>query len=364
VSRFDGRGAPPAATERRGAPAIAPHHVFWTAPHPIGFNAAPPRPTTAGPPGLPPFDENAPNPVVIAVLDNGVDRSLPWFGSPAAVQLLDAQLDAAEPGPSPGSTLDAFACHGTFVAGVALAEAYRDAGEEGPARPIKIVSIRVTDAAGYLSDEAAADGLYRLGKAVASGAMPRPEVVVMAFGGFAHDGLTYPVPLVQDAVRSLVSDETLAGTVFAASAGNEGMSRQVYPAALDDPRVIGIGATVGSDPLARADFSNLGTWVHACASGCNILGPFTPAENVFMPEILDGPTFGPMTFGDTAVWSGTSMSAALAAGRLAGEVAAGRAPTARDAWAALATSGTPTVDGVGYSLVVLPEETADLLRVS
>jgi hypothetical protein len=71
-----------------------------------------------------------------------------------------------------------------------------------------------------------------------------------------------------------------------------------------------------------------------------------------------------MTFGDTAVWSGTSMSAALAAGRLAGEVAAGRAPTARDAWAALATSGTPTVDGVGYSLVVLPEETADLLRVS
>jgi hypothetical protein len=364
VSRFTGQEVRSTLAAQRGAPAITPHHVFWTAPHPIGFGAAPPRPSTAEPPGLPPFDENAPDPVVIAVLDNGVDRSVPWFGSPAAVQLLDPQLDAADPPPREGSTLDAFACHGTFVAGVALAQAYRDAGEGEGRRPIKIVSIRVTDATGYITDEAAADGLYRLGKAVAAGAMRRPEVVVMAFGGFAHDGLTTPVPLVQDAVRSLVDDETLAGTVFAASAGNDGVSRLVYPAALDDPRVIGVGATMGSDPLARADFSNLGPWVHACASGCNILGPFTPATGVFLPEIFAGPTFGPLTFGGTAVWSGTSMSAALAAGRLAGEVAAGRATTGQDAWTRLATSGTPTVEGIGHSLVVLPEELSDVLPVS
>jgi hypothetical protein len=364
VPRHTGREVPPAPPQRRGGPAIAPHHVFWTAPHPIGFSASPPRPTRAGPPGLPPFDEDAPDPVVIAVLDNGVDRSLPWFGSPAAVQLLDAQLDAADPAPRPGSTLDAFACHGTFVAGVALAEAYRAAGEEGRRRPIKIVSIRVSGASGYITDEAAADGLYRLRGAVTAGAMPRPEVVLMAFGGFAHDGLASPVPLVQDAVRSLVADETLAGTVFAASAGNEGMPRQVYPAALDEPRVIGVGASAGSDPLARADFSNHGTWVHACASGRNILGPFTPAKDVYLPEVYGGPAFGPMSFGATAVWSGTSMSGALVAGRLAGDVAAGRAPTGQDAWARVAASGAPTVDDVGYSLVVLPEETADELRVS
>jgi Subtilase family len=364
VSRFTGRAVRPARAEPRGAPTVTPHHVFWTAPHPIGFSAAPPRPSDADPPGLPPFDEGASNPVLIAVLDNGVDRSLPWFVSPAAVQLLDPQLDAADPGPRDGSTLDTFACHGTFVAGVALAEAYRDAGEEEGRRPVRIVSIRVSDPTGYISDQAAADGLHRLGKAVATGALRRPDVVLMAFGGYVHDGLSPAVPLVQDAVRSLVADDTLAGTVFAASAGNEGMSQEVYPAALDEPRVIGVGATAGSDPPARADFSNLGPWVHACASGRNILGPFTPATDVFLPEVFDGPTFGPLTFRGMAVWSGTSMSAALVAGRLAAEVAAGRAATGEDAWVRLATSGTPRVEGIGYSLVVLPEQTAAALRVS
>src|SRR6185312_16193946 len=178
---------------------IAPLQVFWTAPHPIGFSAAPPRPSRLPPPPLPRFEDPA-DAVVIAVLDNGVDASLPWFGQPAAVQLLDGQVDAADPPPAKGSTLDAFACHGTFVAGVALAEAYRLQDEEGRPRQVKIVSIRVTGPDGYVSDEEAADGLERLGNAVTAGRIQRPDAVLMAFGGFAHDGMSPAVPLVQDAV--------------------------------------------------------------------------------------------------------------------------------------------------------------------
>jgi hypothetical protein len=280
------------------------------------------------------------------------------------VLYLDPIRDAADPPPAAGTVLEAFAGHGTFVAGVALAEAYRVADRAEDRRPLAVLSVRVSDGAGYIADETAAEGLHRLRDAVAAGAVPRPDVVVMAFGGFAHDGLGEPVPAVQDAVRTLVADPVMAGTVFVASAGNEGDKREVYPAALGDPRVVAIGATETTEQgLQRADFSNFGGWVTACASGTNILGPFTDADGVYVPEVYGGPTFGPVTLGPTAVWSGTSMSAGIAAGRLAGEVASGTAGDGVTAWTALSTSGLlPTVQGVGYSLAEVPETESEELH--
>ena len=81
--------------------------------------------------------------------------------------------------------------------------------------------------------------------------------------------------------------------VVVASAGNDAMSRPVFPAAL--PGVVGVGAF---GPAGPAAFTNFGPWVNACAPGVDLVGIFFSWSD--QPEHL--------RFRGWAIWSGTSFA--------------------------------------------------------
>jgi hypothetical protein len=301
-------------------------------------------------------------PVVIAVLDGGVDEQAAWFGTAPRVFRLDDHLDAPDPAPANGADLQAFTGHGTFVAGAALAEAYESSVPDAAGRrPVHVLSVRITNADGYMSDEQSALGLRRLLDAVRSAEpgrrVPRPDVLVTAWGGWVHDGTDPAMPLVDQAVQDLLGDPAMAGTVIVASSGNEGSDgRLVYPASLPGEAVLAVGATTGARRPVRAAFSNAGPWVDACATGAFVLGAFLTVKNARVRDAFGIPPLGAADFSGTAVWSGTSMSAALVAGRLAREIStsADAGLTGVQAWRNIiaAAPGSAAIPGIGVSLVV------------
>jgi hypothetical protein len=351
-------------------PTITPNHVMWCASHQIGYGGGPPQPPQE--PVLPTLPDSADGePVVIAVLDGGVDERVPWFGSVPRVFRLDHGLDAPDPSPADGADLQAFTGHGTFVAGAALAEAYESVPETVRRRPVHILSVRITNADGYMSDEQSALGLRRLLDGVRSAEpgrrVARPDVLVTAWGGWVHDGTNPAMPLVDQAVRDLLGDPALAGTVIVASSGNEGFDgRLVYPASLPGEAVIGVGATTGARRPVRAGFSNAGPWVDACATGAFVLGAFLTVKDARVRDAYGIPPLGAADFAGAAVWSGTSMSAALVAGRLAREISTSTDPglTGLQAWRNIvaASPGSASLPGIGVSLVVRPPVRAVPLR--
>jgi subtilisin family serine protease len=100
----------------------------------------------------------------------------------------------------------------------------------------------------------------------------------------------------------VVSGIQALGVVVVASAGNDAMSRPVFPAAL--PGVVGVGAF---GPTGPAAFSNFGPWVNACAPGVDLVGIFFSWSD--RPEHLQ--------FRGWAIWSGTSFAGPIVAGAVA-----------------------------------------------
>ncbi len=92
------------------------------------------------------------------------------------------------------------------------------------------------------------------------------------------------------------------GVVVVASAGNDAMSRPVFPAALPD--VVGVGAFGPSGP---ASFTNFGPWVNACAPGIDLVGVFFSWSD--QPAHLQ--------FRGWAIWSGTSFAGPIVAAAIA-----------------------------------------------
>lgn len=88
---------------------------------------------------------------------------------------------------------------------------------------------------------------------------------------------------------------TRPGAVVVAAAGNSGMRLREYPAADQAPGILGVGANTSDNALAA--FSTYGAWVQVMAPGDHIM------------STIPG--------GGYASWSGTSMSAPLAAGVVA-----------------------------------------------
>jgi subtilisin family serine protease len=302
---------------------------------------------------------------VVAILDTGIGQH-PWFDEPGTVVLRDAKLDGRPIGTYPeedvdaeregrrdgeASHLDAFAGHGTFIAGV-VHQVCPDAA---------LLPVRVYGGDGTASEWDFARSVERLlefhlrGLAGAPGYFP-VDIVVIASGYY----LEHPEEDddYEGIYRGRLRDLRRAGVLVVASAGNDGSTRKTFPAGWAPPvrrtsngvvpgdahdlcpeytPLIGVAASNPDGSLA--DFSNDGPWIAAVRPGVNVLSA--------MPTTFDGSAEGKRSadglrhavdpddfthgFG---TWSGTSFSSPYLAGQLATEILRRRTegqPPAQDA---------------------------------
>jgi subtilisin family serine protease len=274
-----------------------------------------PAPQDEMPPG--PSWSPSGDPPVIALLDSGVHPH-EWLSATGGLPFVidAAALDQGWHSPVPEDQPDkqpyppgSHWGHGTFIAGL-----IRQA-----APGAKILSMRVMDSAGQVADCAVACALNWL----ADHAHDHPvDIVLMAFGRRREsprdDGL--------DHVRKAISRvAAVPGLKIVASAGNDGSTEPVYPAAFAiDNDLSSSMVSVGSRLSASewAPYSNRGPWVLEARNGTNTISthPQTFLQagqfQVTQPPITNIHDMFPAPNG-YAWWSGTSFAAAIYAGQLA-----------------------------------------------
>lgn len=179
------------------------------------------------------------NRVVVAVIDQGIDRNHPEFKD----QLLPS-YNVLNPMNSPRPDF-----HGTHVAGIIAARKGNSDGGYGINPKASILPIDVFDRGWGTSDYTIAQGiLYAVEK--------KAKVINMSLGG------SMPSLLLEEAVQKAVD----AGIVVVAAAGNTGSDMKSYPAALEG--VISVGAVDKTGKLA--DFSSYGATVDLVAPGADV----------------------------------------------------------------------------------------------
>ncbi|HET8894286.1 MAG TPA: S8 family serine peptidase [Gaiellaceae bacterium] len=179
-------------------------------------------------------------PVVVAVLDTGVNASAPDL---AGVVHSGADLVNGD-----GSAADDNG-HGTAVAGVIAALGNNGIGGAGVCWKCSILPIKVMGADGNGDLATVAAGIVR---ATDMGA----KVIDLSLGGPAGE------PTLQQAVAYAASK----GVLVVAAAGNSGLATPFYPA--NYPGVISVGGTDPRDSLYG--WSEHGPWVRVSAPGCNV----------------------------------------------------------------------------------------------
>jgi len=286
---------------------------------------------------------------VVAIVDTGVGQH-PWFDVPSPVVARGVLLDGApigtyddrepdgdaEPDSTAEGTIGEYSGHGTFIAGV-VHQVCPDA---------VILPVRVSGPTGEATEWDVARSLERLLdfhlRAVAGDdACAAVDVVVLPFG-------FYPEETDQDdydgVLRGILRDLREAGVLVVVSAGNDGSTRPVFPAAwAPSVRRVPDGPVVPEQPSdlvatytplltvtasnpngTLADFANDGPWVTAVRPGAKSLSTMpTTFDGPAVPQArtADGPreSVDPDDFrGGFALWSGTSFAAPVLAGQLAG----------------------------------------------
>lgn len=254
------------------------NHVLQTAPNYGGGPFNLPEPAAPAPKPVPGKTGRA----IVGILDTGIIKH-PWFADTDwFAQVAPDQLD---PIPS-GSHYepDAQTGHGTFVAGVLLRQA--------PSAFLMIERV--------LDDDGVCDELQLLGRLASlhrriTESGETLNVLNLSLGGYTFDN--EPSPLVAKAL-----DRFGKRTVIVVAAGNDGSNRPFWPAALKN--CVAVAALEPDD--RRAEYSNHGWWVDACAVGSDVVGPF----------ITDTTPDG-RKFNGYAKWSGTSFATPRVAGTLA-----------------------------------------------
>lgn len=161
-------------------------------------------------------------PVVVAVVDSGVDAALPDL---KGVVLPGVDLTGS------GSTSDSEG-HGTAVAGVIAAIANNGIGGAGVCAKCKILPIKVTGPNGTADTALVASGIV---KAVDKGA----RVINVSMGA----------PTTLATLQQAVNYATSKGAIVLAAAGNSGVTTKFYPAAY--PNVISVAGSTQRDGLLR-----------------------------------------------------------------------------------------------------------------
>ena len=216
--------------------------------------------------GVPASNKDWGRGVAVAILDTGV-----WTQHPAFEGAKITQIDLLEPEQSIPGEYDG---HGTAVASLIAGNL---PSQRGIAPAAEIISVRVLDGEGRGDTFTLAQGIVT---AVDRGA----KVLSLSLGG-GGDSLV---------LRRAVDYALQQGAVIVASAGNDGEGRVTYPAAYPD--VIGVSAVDAERKLA--DFSNTGKGVDLAAPGIGLKSAWVGGQNVN--------------------FSGTSASAPLVAGAVAG----------------------------------------------
>jgi len=258
----------------------SPNHLLQAAPDWGGTPFSLPEPAAAPPKPGPATTTG--RRAIAGILDTGIINH-PWFeGTDWFALVTPDQLD-----PIPAGShyeLDTQTGHGTFVAGVLLRQA-----------PSAFLMIeRALDDDGVCDELQLLERLASLHRRItASG--ESLDVLNLSLGGYTFDD--EPSPLVSDALARFGKQ-----TVIVVAAGNYGLNRPFWPAALKSCVAVAALETDGR----RAEYSDHGWWVDACSVGSEVIGPF----------ITDTTPDG-RSFNGYAKWSGTSFAAPRVAGAIA-----------------------------------------------
>jgi Subtilase family len=250
-----------------------PHETYHFA------NLETPKPALAPPPPHRPL-ESAQYPVVIGVLDTAIMNH--WIQSQSESVGDPPQQLAQLPNDASG--------HGDLIAGTILNQAPQSHLVVGP----------VMNTGGLVEE-------FLVIRALARPEVRRCQVVVLAFAGYTMDDKPPPA-------LSLSLSQNNDSQIVVAAAGNGGHSRVRWPAAIST--VLSVGAL---DTAARARwlYSDYGSWVDIWAPGVDIVSTYLERNS--------------------AVWSGTSASAAIVCGVIARLIGQGYTPQSA---AALVRQGT------------------------
>jgi subtilisin family serine protease len=181
----------------------------------------------------------------VAVVDTGVDLAHPDLEGARLKPGYDFVNDDDDPQDDNG--------HGTFVAGAAAAITNNSEGVAGAAWRGGIIPVKVLDSLGLGTDADIAAGITWAADHAA-------EVINLSLGGPDTS------QVLEDAVSYALSQDV----VVVASAGNDGTSLPIYPAAYEG--VMAVSATDRSGTFAY--FSNYGWWVDISAPGMLITSTY------------------------------------------------------------------------------------------
>lgn len=277
-------------------PIVGPNHVLGPCDH-LQNAAANPMPTDVPLPPIPSPDP-AGSGATVVILDSGFDPDNEWLrgrvdGDPEK-PILDNQ----------GRMIPNWG-HGTFVAGQVL--------QYAPSA--RVIARRVFDANGLVEEWELAKALNRIDDA---------DVVNLSIGTFARrDGSMLAVERAQRRLLYRQPD-----VVLVAAAGDEGVTRPVFPAA--SKCVIAVGSVErnpNSGRWQRAPYSNHGWWVDACAPGSGVVSTFLRYRGAVVPFDDDdddaeecGANASPgegCEYDGRARWSGTSFAAPVVTAQIA-----------------------------------------------
>lgn len=179
-------------------------------------------------------------PVVVAVLDTGVDATQPDLAG-----VVRSQIDLVNGGSSAGDDNG----HGTSVAGVVAALANNGVGGAGVCGACSILSIKVMGSNGNGDLATVAAGIVKA-------ADMHARVIDLSLGG----------PQGLDALQQAVAYAIGKGSLVVAAAGNSGLGTPFFPA--NYPGVISVAGSNQSDRLYS--WSEHGSWIAVSAPGCNV----------------------------------------------------------------------------------------------
>ena len=232
--------------------------------------------------------------VVVAVVDSGVPRG---HRQNDILRTIDTWPSEEEPwsysGPEP--VLVSPQGHGSFVTGVV-----RQGAANATVRSYRVVDTDGVAEEWYLG--------HQLGLVLATGA----RVINLSLAAPTRsDQSLMGLSALEGAALGERKGQSAVAPIVVAAAGNSHETRRWYPAA--DDWTISVGAVQLDGPKKdtpkRAPFSNFGNWVDVWAPGVDVVSSFEakPFQT----------SSGQLEFDGTAVWSGTSFSAAHVSGKVA-----------------------------------------------